>query len=165
MSIGIGMIGTGVMGAEHARILQHETPGAHLAGIFDADAARGAAVASEAAVFSDPLIVNRVGSDRRDRDCIARRHTRYANTRSTTGFLRGRRDILAFEPFYLPVTVGIRGLTSFFCGLAASATVKGWARHIGAASERENVYSCTGGNGGDQIRIARVRAHWRLARP
>jgi myo-inositol 2-dehydrogenase / D-chiro-inositol 1-dehydrogenase len=40
MSIGIGMIGTGVMGAEHARILQHETPGAHLAGIFDADAAR-----------------------------------------------------------------------------------------------------------------------------
>ena len=32
MSIGIGVIGTGVMGAEHARILRHETPGAHLEG-------------------------------------------------------------------------------------------------------------------------------------
>jgi myo-inositol 2-dehydrogenase/D-chiro-inositol 1-dehydrogenase len=54
MSIGIGVIGTGVMGAEHARILRHDTPGAHLAGIFDADSARAQAVASGATVFSDP---------------------------------------------------------------------------------------------------------------
>lgn len=60
MSIGIGVIGTGVMGAEHARILRHDTPGAHLAGIFDADSARAQAVASGATVFSDPqsLIVS-----------------------------------------------------------------------------------------------------------
>ena len=54
MSIGVGVIGTGVMGAEHARILRQETPGAHLAGVFDADAARAQAVASGTAVFSDP---------------------------------------------------------------------------------------------------------------
>lgn len=60
MSIGIGVIGTGLMGAEHARILRHDTPGAHLAGIFDADSARAQAVASGATVFSDPqsLIVS-----------------------------------------------------------------------------------------------------------
>ena len=31
MSLGVGVIGTGVMGAEHVRILQEETRGAHLA--------------------------------------------------------------------------------------------------------------------------------------
>jgi myo-inositol 2-dehydrogenase/D-chiro-inositol 1-dehydrogenase len=50
------------MGAEHARILRYETPGAHLAGICDADAARAQAVASGATVFSDPLSL--IASDR-----------------------------------------------------------------------------------------------------
>jgi myo-inositol 2-dehydrogenase / D-chiro-inositol 1-dehydrogenase len=54
MSIGVGVIGTGVMGSEHARLLGRETPGAHLAGVFDADAARAQAAAACAAVFSDP---------------------------------------------------------------------------------------------------------------
>ncbi|CCE05170.1 Myo-inositol 2-dehydrogenase [Bradyrhizobium sp. STM 3843] len=69
MSVGIGIIGTGVMGAEHARILRHETPGAHLVGIFDADAARAEAVASGATVFSDPHSL--IGSDRIDAIVIA----------------------------------------------------------------------------------------------
>jgi hypothetical protein len=33
MSVAVGVIGTGVMGAEHARLVRRETPGAHLAGI------------------------------------------------------------------------------------------------------------------------------------
>ncbi|MCK1713335.1 MULTISPECIES: Gfo/Idh/MocA family oxidoreductase [unclassified Bradyrhizobium] len=69
MSIGIGVIGTGVMGAEHARILRHETPGAHLAGIFDTDAIRAQAVASGAIVFSDPQSL--IASDRIDAIVIA----------------------------------------------------------------------------------------------
>lgn len=69
MSVGIGIIGTGVMGAEHARILRHETPGARLAGIFDADAARAEAVASGAAVFSDPYSL--IASDQIDAIVIA----------------------------------------------------------------------------------------------
>ena len=54
MSVGVGVIGTGVMGSEHARLLSRETPDAHLAGVFDADAARAQAAAADATVFPDP---------------------------------------------------------------------------------------------------------------
>src|SRR3984893_9870956 len=54
MSVGVGVIGTGVMGSEHARLLGRETPGAHLAGVFDADAARAQAAAAGATAFPDP---------------------------------------------------------------------------------------------------------------
>lgn len=55
MSLRVGVIGTGVMGAEHARILREETRGAHLAAVADTDPGRAAAVADGAAVFTDPL--------------------------------------------------------------------------------------------------------------
>ena len=58
MSIGIGVIGAGVMGADHARIIATEIAGAHVAAISDADKARAAAVAaatSAGQVFSDGL--------------------------------------------------------------------------------------------------------------
>jgi hypothetical protein len=54
MSVGVGVIGTGVMGSEHARLLGRETSDAHLAGVFDADAARAQAAAADATVFPDP---------------------------------------------------------------------------------------------------------------
>ena len=54
MSVGVGVIGTGVMGSEHARLVGREIPGAHLAGVFDADAARAQAAAADATVFPDP---------------------------------------------------------------------------------------------------------------
>jgi myo-inositol 2-dehydrogenase / D-chiro-inositol 1-dehydrogenase len=54
MSVAVGVIGTGVMGSEHARLVRRETPGAHLAGVFDADLARARAAAAGAIVFSDP---------------------------------------------------------------------------------------------------------------
>lgn len=43
MSLAVGVIGAGVMGAEHARILREETRGAHLAAVADADRARAEA--------------------------------------------------------------------------------------------------------------------------
>jgi myo-inositol 2-dehydrogenase/D-chiro-inositol 1-dehydrogenase len=54
MSLAVGVIGTGVMGAEHARLLREETRGAHLAAVCDVDAARAAAAAQGAQVFTDP---------------------------------------------------------------------------------------------------------------
>jgi myo-inositol 2-dehydrogenase / D-chiro-inositol 1-dehydrogenase len=62
MSVGVGVIGTGVMGSEHARLLGRDIPNAHLAGIFDADAARAQAAAADATVFADPRSL--IASDR-----------------------------------------------------------------------------------------------------
>ena len=53
MSLAVGVIGTGVMGAEHARLLREQTAGAHLAAVCDADEARATAAAQGAAVFTD----------------------------------------------------------------------------------------------------------------
>lgn len=47
MSIGIGIIGAGIMGADHARIISKTVAGAHLAAISDADAARAQSIAAE----------------------------------------------------------------------------------------------------------------------
>jgi myo-inositol 2-dehydrogenase/D-chiro-inositol 1-dehydrogenase len=47
MSIGIGVVGAGVMGADHALTLARAVGGAHVAAICDADAARAAQVARE----------------------------------------------------------------------------------------------------------------------
>ena len=61
MSLAVGVIGTGVMGAEHARLLQQSTSGAHLAAVCDADAGRASAAAMGAAVFTDALaLINSV---------------------------------------------------------------------------------------------------------
>jgi myo-inositol 2-dehydrogenase / D-chiro-inositol 1-dehydrogenase len=48
MTLQVGLIGCGVMGADHAKILQGDTPGARLAGVYDADPARAAAIAAAA---------------------------------------------------------------------------------------------------------------------
>ncbi|WP_395688202.1 Gfo/Idh/MocA family protein [Aestuariivirga sp.] len=47
MSIGVGIIGAGIMGADHARIIAGQVAGAHLVAIADADASRARAVAAE----------------------------------------------------------------------------------------------------------------------
>lgn len=57
MSIGVGIIGAGIMGADHARIIAGQVAGAHLAAVCDADAARANAVARETGatrVITDP---------------------------------------------------------------------------------------------------------------
>jgi len=60
MSIRLGLIGAGIMGADHAKILSQQMPGVTLQVICDADAARAKAVADAsgaAHVSADPLAV------------------------------------------------------------------------------------------------------------
>ena len=53
MSVGVGVVGTGVMDRTRTPS-RREVPGAHLAGVFDADPDRARAAAAGAVVFSDP---------------------------------------------------------------------------------------------------------------
>lgn len=62
MSLAVGVIGTGVMGAEHARLLRVATSGAHLAAVCDADAGRASAAAAGGAVFTDGMAL--IASDK-----------------------------------------------------------------------------------------------------
>jgi myo-inositol 2-dehydrogenase/D-chiro-inositol 1-dehydrogenase len=55
MAIGIGVIGAGIMGAEHARVISAELSGAHLAMVADPDIERAKAAAPGARVAKDPL--------------------------------------------------------------------------------------------------------------
>ncbi len=58
MSVRVGILGVGIMGSDHARILASQVPGAVLQAIYDADAKRAKSVADEigaGTVFSDPL--------------------------------------------------------------------------------------------------------------
>ncbi len=58
MSIGVGIIGAGVMGADHARIIAGQVAGAHLVAVSDADEARARAIAGETSAkrgVNDPL--------------------------------------------------------------------------------------------------------------
>ncbi|MFN4140813.1 Gfo/Idh/MocA family oxidoreductase [Aestuariivirga sp.] len=58
MSIGVGIIGAGVMGADHARIIARQVAGAHLVAISDADEDRARAIAAETGAkraVNDPL--------------------------------------------------------------------------------------------------------------
>ncbi len=45
-TVNVGIIGTGVMGAEHARLLRHEVSGAAVAAVYDPDGGRAGAVAA-----------------------------------------------------------------------------------------------------------------------
>jgi myo-inositol 2-dehydrogenase/D-chiro-inositol 1-dehydrogenase len=69
MGVGVGLIGTGVMGVEHARLLGRHVPGARLAGVFDADAARAWAAAPGAEIFSSARAL--IESDRVDAVVVA----------------------------------------------------------------------------------------------
>ena len=55
MILRVGVIGSGVMGAEHVRLLREETAMASVAAVCDADATRAKAFAEGAASFTDPL--------------------------------------------------------------------------------------------------------------
>ena len=62
MSVRIGIIGVGVMGSDHARILASQVPGATIQAIYDADGARAKAIAEETGagtVFADALALIR----------------------------------------------------------------------------------------------------------
>jgi myo-inositol 2-dehydrogenase/D-chiro-inositol 1-dehydrogenase len=58
VSVRVGIIGVGVMGSDHARILATQVPGAAIQAIYDADPARAKAIADETGagqVFSDAV--------------------------------------------------------------------------------------------------------------
>jgi myo-inositol 2-dehydrogenase/D-chiro-inositol 1-dehydrogenase len=55
MSIGIGVIGAGVMGSDHARNIRNHVSGAHLAAVADADPIRATEASGGALVLTDPL--------------------------------------------------------------------------------------------------------------
>ncbi|MDP3196888.1 Gfo/Idh/MocA family protein [Tabrizicola sp.] len=59
MTLSVGVIGTGVMGAEHVRILRDETAGAQVVAVCDADIDRARAVAGHGEAFSDLLALIR----------------------------------------------------------------------------------------------------------
>ena len=93
-SIGVGVIGTGVMGRKHARLIRCETPGAHLVGVFDADADRARAVAEGATVFADTLSL--IASDRIQAVIIASPDTTHADL--TLACLKAGKAILCEKP-------------------------------------------------------------------
>ena len=93
-SVGVGVIGTGVMGSEHTRLLRRAAPGAHLAGVFDSDAARAQAAAADAAVFSDPQSL--IASDRIEAVIIASPDATHAEL--TLACLEAGKPVLCEKP-------------------------------------------------------------------
>lgn len=69
MTLSVGVIGLGVMGLEHLRLLREETVGVAVTALCDADSARVAPLAQEAQVFTDPVAL--IASDRVDAVVIA----------------------------------------------------------------------------------------------
>lgn len=69
MTLSVGVIGLGVMGAEHLRLLREETAGVQVVAICDADADRAGRLAQDAGVFSDPMAL--INSDKVEAVVIA----------------------------------------------------------------------------------------------
>ena len=69
MTLSVGVIGLGVMGAEHLRLLREETAGVQVTAICDADPDRVARLAEDAIVFADPMAL--ILSDKVDALVIA----------------------------------------------------------------------------------------------
>lgn len=55
MQLGVGVIGAGVMGSDHARLIRSEISGARLVAVADADAGRAASAAEGAWTTTDPF--------------------------------------------------------------------------------------------------------------
>ncbi len=68
MTVRAGVIGVGIMGAEHARLLAHVLSGSQVAAVFDVDPGRAASVAQACGsrVIDDPMVL--IKDD--DVDCV-----------------------------------------------------------------------------------------------
>lgn len=69
MTLSVGVIGLGVMGAEHLRLLREETAGVQVTAICDADPDRAARLTEDASFFADPMAL--IASDKVDAVVIA----------------------------------------------------------------------------------------------
>lgn len=104
MSLAVGVIGTGVMGAEHARILRERTSGAHLAAVCDADPARAVAAARGARTFSDPHAL--IASDDVQALVIASPDATHAEY--TLAAIEARKAVLCEKPIAVTAADGLR---------------------------------------------------------
>ncbi|TYL87989.1 Gfo/Idh/MocA family oxidoreductase [Bradyrhizobium cytisi] len=104
MGVGVGVIGTGVMGSEHARLVSREIPGAHLAGVFDADAARAQAAAAGATVFPDPRSL--IASDRIEAVIVASPDGTHAEM--TLACLEAGKPVLCEKPLAFSAAEALR---------------------------------------------------------
>jgi myo-inositol 2-dehydrogenase/D-chiro-inositol 1-dehydrogenase len=104
VSLAVGVIGTGVMGAEHARILRERTSGAHLAAVCDADPARAAAAARGARTFSDPHAL--IASDDVQALVIASPDATHAEY--TLAAIEARKAVLCEKPIAAAAADGLR---------------------------------------------------------
>ena len=104
MSVGVGVVGTGVMGSEHARLLRREAPGAHLAGVFDADPDRARAAGAGAVVFSDPRSL--IASERIEAVVIASPDATHAEL--TLACLEAGKPVLCEKPLASTATEALR---------------------------------------------------------
>jgi myo-inositol 2-dehydrogenase/D-chiro-inositol 1-dehydrogenase len=69
MTLAVGVIGLGVMGAEHLRLLREETAGVRVTAICDAVSERAGQLAQGAVVFADPIAL--IASDKVEAVVIA----------------------------------------------------------------------------------------------
>lgn len=69
MTLAVGVIGLGVMGAEHLRLLREETAGVRVTAVCDADSERAGQLAQGAVVFADPIAL--IASDKVEAVVIA----------------------------------------------------------------------------------------------
>ena len=104
MSLAVGVIGTGVMGAEHARILREATSGAHLAAVCDADRARAAAAAKGAATFTDPHAL--IASDKVEAVVIASPDATHADF--ALAAIAAGKPVLCEKPIAATAEAGLR---------------------------------------------------------
>lgn len=104
MSLGVGVIGTGVMGAEHARLLREVTSGAHLAAVCDADESRAHAAAKGAAVFSDALAL--ITSDKVEAVIVASPDATHAGY--ALACLAAGKPVLCEKPIAATAAEGLR---------------------------------------------------------
>lgn len=104
MSLAVGVIGTGVMGAEHARLLRAGTSGAHLTAVCDADEARARAAAQGAATFGDGLAL--IASDKVQAVVIASPDASHAGF--ALACLAAGKPVLCEKPIAATAAEGLR---------------------------------------------------------
>jgi myo-inositol 2-dehydrogenase / D-chiro-inositol 1-dehydrogenase len=97
MTIRIGLIGAGIMGADHARILSSQIPGAKLQYVCDADAARAKSVADETGAVntaSDPMAV----INAKDVDAILIASPDHTHAPLSLAAIEARKPVLCEKP-------------------------------------------------------------------
>src|SRR5262252_7956029 len=97
MSIRVAVIGAGVMGADHARIIATDLPGAELRCICDADAARARTVAESTGardVYTDPLAAITANSI----DAVLIASPDHTHAELTLAALSARKAVLCEKP-------------------------------------------------------------------